>query len=205
MVQLKKKITIKIKHGEESSSSKSIETRIDEERKEEGIVKKKSTNVWLGAISILILAVIVFLCIRSCNQNDEAKKESNDLVAHVDSIANEKKSGNSIVTANDQINPHTETVNEMEETSSSDVSGSETHVDSIPVESLNQFVEEEKWVKDAKMNVEDNLSIAEVEAKAKDVIRGIYGNGMERRTKLGSSYSEIQGKVNEMYRKGTIQ
>lgn len=38
----------------------------------------------------------------------------------------------------------------------------------------------------------------DVEENARRVIRGDFGNGLERRDKLGTSYSEIQGKVNEM-------
>lgn len=44
----------------------------------------------------------------------------------------------------------------------------------------------------------------DVEENARRVIRGDYGNGLERRDKLGTSYSEIQGKVNEMYRQGLV-
>ena len=44
----------------------------------------------------------------------------------------------------------------------------------------------------------------DVEENARRVIRGDFGNGQERRDKLGSSYSEIQGKVNEMYRRGLV-
>lgn len=44
----------------------------------------------------------------------------------------------------------------------------------------------------------------DVEENARRVIRGDFGNGQERRDKLGSSYSEIQGKVNEMFRQGIV-
>lgn len=44
-----------------------------------------------------------------------------------------------------------------------------------------------------------------LEQKAKDVIRGKYGNGEVRKQKLGEQYAEIQNKVNEMYRKGLIK
>lgn len=44
----------------------------------------------------------------------------------------------------------------------------------------------------------------DVEENARRVIRGDFGNGLERRDKLGTSYSEIQGKVNEMYRQGLV-
>lgn len=44
----------------------------------------------------------------------------------------------------------------------------------------------------------------DVEENARRVIRGDFGNGQERKDKLGSSYSEIQGKVNEIYRQGLV-
>ena len=50
----------------------------------------------------------------------------------------------------------------------------------------------------------ESSSIGSVEAKAKQVIRGIYGNGSVRKQKLGNDYAEIQGKVNEMYRNGLV-
>ena len=40
---------------------------------------------------------------------------------------------------------------------------------------------------------------------ARRVIRGDFGSGEERKAKLGTSYSEIQSKVNEMYRKGLVR
>jgi uncharacterized tellurite resistance protein B-like protein len=44
-----------------------------------------------------------------------------------------------------------------------------------------------------------------VEEIAFDVIRGIYGNGLERKKNLGDRYAEIQSIVNEMYRKGLVR
>ena len=43
-----------------------------------------------------------------------------------------------------------------------------------------------------------------VEEKARKVIRGDFGNGAERKQKLGSEYKEIQQRVNKMYRNGTF-
>lgn len=44
----------------------------------------------------------------------------------------------------------------------------------------------------------------DVAENAKRVIRGDFGNGQERKDKLGSAYAEIQSKVNEMYRQGLV-
>lgn len=44
-----------------------------------------------------------------------------------------------------------------------------------------------------------------IEQKALDVIRGVFGNGQERKDKLGAEYAEIQKLVNEMYRTGKVK
>lgn len=44
----------------------------------------------------------------------------------------------------------------------------------------------------------------DVVENAHRVIRGDFGNGQERKDRLGSAYSEIQSKVNEMYRQGLV-
>jgi len=44
-----------------------------------------------------------------------------------------------------------------------------------------------------------------LEQKAKQVIRGNFGNGAERKRALGSEYNAIQSKVNEMYRNGEVK
>ena len=51
---------------------------------------------------------------------------------------------------------------------------------------------------------ESNLTAETIEAKAWLVIRGDFGNGKERKMKLGSDYSVIQNKVNELYKNGLV-
>ena len=48
-----------------------------------------------------------------------------------------------------------------------------------------------------------NLSANDIENLAKEVIRGNFGNGQERKDLLGENYSEIQKRVNELM-KGSI-
>ena len=52
---------------------------------------------------------------------------------------------------------------------------------------------------------ESDKKVVDVEEKARQVIRGDYGNGNIRKQKLGDEYSVIQSTVNEMYRKGLIK
>lgn len=56
----------------------------------------------------------------------------------------------------------------------------------------------------AKQSTASALVSGDVVENAKRVIRGDFGNGQERKDKLGSAYAEIQGKVNEMYRQGLV-
>lgn len=49
------------------------------------------------------------------------------------------------------------------------------------------------------------VSSGTLEQEAKSVIRGIYGNGDDRKRALGRRYDVIQSKVNEMYRNGEVK
>lgn len=55
-------------------------------------------------------------------------------------------------------------------------------------------------VEDVNNSVDNSKSIEEL---AKEVIAGKYGNGEERKQKLGSLYSEVQNRVNELLRGNT--
>lgn len=43
-----------------------------------------------------------------------------------------------------------------------------------------------------------------IDLEVKKVLKGVYGNGQERKDKLGASYAKIQHKVNELYRRGLV-
>ena len=49
-------------------------------------------------------------------------------------------------------------------------------------------------------NVEDMENSKSIEELARAVIRGEYGNGQERKNKLGNLYNEVQKRVNEILR-----
>lgn len=50
----------------------------------------------------------------------------------------------------------------------------------------------------------EQIATEQIEEMAIQVIRGDYGNGEERKNKLGSEYKVIQKRVNEMYRDGLV-
>lgn len=47
-------------------------------------------------------------------------------------------------------------------------------------------------------NSVDNSTNVDIEQIARDVIAGKYGNGQERKTKLGNTYNQVQARVNEI-------
>lgn len=51
----------------------------------------------------------------------------------------------------------------------------------------------------------DNNVDGDVETNARRVIRGDFGNGQVRKDRLGGLYSEIQSRVNEIYRQGLVR
>ena len=55
-------------------------------------------------------------------------------------------------------------------------------------------------VEDVENSVDNSKSIEEL---AKEVIAGKYGNGEERKQKLGNLYNEVQKRVNEILRGNT--
>lgn len=73
----------------------------------------------------------------------------------------------------------------------------EIHLLALDTDKNNGNFSRLKEVKEAYVNTD-------VEVNARRVIRGDFGNGQVRKDKLGSSYSVIQSKVNEMYRQGLV-
>lgn len=59
--------------------------------------------------------------------------------------------------------------------------------------------------KPVSINSQHLVPTGSVEEIAREVIRGIYGSGIERKQNLGDRYAEIQNFVNEMYRKGLVR
>ena len=49
-----------------------------------------------------------------------------------------------------------------------------------------------------------NIAQGSIEEKAMQVIRGNFGNGIDRKNALGNEYAVIQAKVNELLRNNTL-
>lgn len=66
----------------------------------------------------------------------------------------------------------------------------------------NPSISDDTQASDKPVSSTNSSSVKTVEEKAKEVWDGVYGNGTERKNKLGSDYKAVQKRVNEMYRNG---
>lgn len=218
MVQLKKKVTIKRKSSQEeipvagpiieepqnTEPASPIETQ-----------KQSNTGKVLGGIAVTaaILAGVYFWGIKSddnqsaqdenhteqveSNQNGVTPNDNEEkTVAGTESNDGEKESSSEdtqVSTGNDEVNAGQSTAQTQAENTEESPSA--------PKQELKATEPKEKsaHVSNASAPLSDDVNV-----NARRVIRGEFGCGQERKDKLGASYKEIQGKVNEMYRKGLV-
>lgn len=137
-------------------------------------------NKMVAIIAVIVLIVVAFVVYRSCGTN-ESKVVTNTIV----SDSTEKEKADTISNEEKSVSP----ISEQSQSTSSEVS-SETGTNA---ESNNTS---------AVPTTKSESSGNSIEEKAMQVWDGVYGNGTERKSKLGSDYKAVQKRVNEMYRNG---
>ena len=136
---------------------------------------KPKVKRWLLLVGIIVALVVAFLFLKPDNSDNSVSEEKNVLVS-----------------TSESLNGETE-----------DVKGN--NAESQPNLSLTEKPQTDTSIsKKEDIKTASNHSVEYVEKKALSVIRGNYGNGEERKNKLGTEYQVIQDKVNEMYRKGLV-
>ena len=182
MVELKRKVTLKTKNSsieenEEPIGQNPIPTN-----------SRKKLIVGLAALIVVVIAgFVLFGNNQSTGKSDAIVTDSltKDSVQKDSTLADSLKKENSSVVSNEESNnKETEDIKDEMQSKAS-----------VPVDTN---------VKSQQGPNTESSSMGSVEDKAKQVIRGIYGNGFVRKQKLGNDYAEIQGKVNEMYRNGLV-
>lgn len=198
MVQLKKKVTLKTKISDSDVKQdlQSKDTAPLEPVNNTGGGNKR--NLWIF-LSIIVLAAILLIVIvgkdkESSVRTDVAQKP---VTTKVDSIQSDKteetteKVDSVIVKKTDNTLKEEPTKTIAEKPSSESNSKQSSKPDVVKKENKAQT--------SSAIPVNGSL-----EQKAIAVIRGTYGNGLERKQKLGDEYTVIQNKVNEMYREGLV-
>ena len=185
MVQLKKKVTLKTKRTD-SDVKQDIQpknTVPQELVNKTGGGNKRNLWVFWG---IVVLAAILFFVFVA--QNPVTAKADSIQPAKTEETAEKVDSTNVEKTDNTLNEEPTKATAEMPSSESNSKQSSKPDV-----------VKEEKKNQTSAIPVNGSL-----EQKAIAVIRGTYGNGLERKQKLGDEYTVIQNKVNEMYRDGLV-
>lgn len=222
MVEIKRKVTIKKKTPQDEISSElHSSTGTLNEKKEpqtssmqeleqaDASTTKQNKSFWKGVVVALIVLIVVALIYFFVIKKDgDASRDSPafDPIAQNDSTENGANDSDSVDTVaavgQDASAPAVKDSEVMDDAASSSSSASRTSTTAQqPASSAKTSVTDTSNHQIPKVVVSSSF----VEEKAKQVIRGNFGNGQVRKDKLGDEYSMIQSKVNEMYRQGLVK
>ena len=198
MVQLKKKVTLKTKRAD-SDVKQDIQpknTVPQEPVNKTGGGNKRNLWVFLG---IVVLAAILFFVFVGKDNETSVKTNvaQNHVTAKADSIQPAKTEETAEKVDSTNVEKTDNTLKEEPTKATAEMPASESN---SKQSSKPDVVKEEK-----KTQTSSSIPVnGSLEQKAIAVIRGTYGNGLERKQKLGDEYTVIQNKVNEMYRDGLV-
>lgn len=199
MVQLKKKVTLKTKIAD-SDIKQDMHLKgagSSEPANNSGGGKKRNLLTFLGIIVLTLILFLVFVGKdnKSSTNTDTGK---NDVSAKVDFIKTIKS--DDITTEKVDSISVAKKDNTLKEDPAT-ASAEKTSIDNKSKQVSNIEVANDK----EKSQISSSRPLdGSLEQKAIAVIRGTYGNGLERKQKLGDEYTLIQNKVNEMYRDGLV-
>lgn len=137
----------------------------------------------LIAVIVVVLAFLAYVAYRSCGSGQENESEPTNTIV---SDSTEKEKTDTASNVKKATSPETEQEQNNVGENTGDVSAAPTKSDE-PTKQTSASV---------------STSNSSVEEKAMQVWDGVYGNGTERKSKLGTDYKAVQKRVNEMYRNG---
>lgn len=197
MVQLKKKVTLKKKVLDENppleenlvkeSAPKKEDIRKENPPLEENTITENSPKKnykWLYFVLILLLLLGGYYWLGNNNSTDDSEKVELTAPSEVE-----------------QATPIDSTESVKEDSVKSE-NGEGLDESTLPSETQTKDSAKNSPAETVKNH--GFSSSANVEQKALEVIRGVYGNGNERKSILGEQYTDIQNRVNEMYRNGLV-
>lgn len=198
MVQLKKKVTLKTKRAD-SDVKQDIQpknTALQEPVNKTGGGNKR--NLWAFLGIVVWAAILFFVFVGKDNETSvQTNVAQNPVTAKSDSIKPAKTEETAEKVDSTNVEKTDNTLKEEPTKATAEMPSLESN--SKQSSKLDVVKEEKKTQTSSAIPVNDSL-----EQKAIAVIRGTYGNGLERKQKLGDKYTVIQNKVNEMYRDGLV-
>ena len=202
MVELKKKVNLKTKVAETATQNQ--QTTQQPNPSSNGKGKK------LGVlIVIVVIAVVAFFLLKPDNSGNDvsvsspatsetvAQNADNDQIQEAEQPISESTSNEESTPVVEEDKSNKEAGDNNKPTTTSEQEGK--------TQTTSETTNQTKDVASETTQKKEAIPVgSSIEEKAKLVIRGDFGNGEERKMKLGSEYSAIQNKVNEMYAKGLV-
>ena len=203
MVKLKKKVTLKTKVTESSITPESTNVS--------GESRPNKGKKWFLLIALVIVAIVAFLLLKPEDTNDtDSVVKSEEATESLDQQENALKQ--------DTIQVDSESISNKEDgkvlandNSISDGMNAGDVKSNLPEEkekvnvvTQNNTQSSSQTTISVEKSKEEVVLSGSIDEKAIMVIRGDFGNGEERKNKLGSEYTVIQNRVNEMYDLGLV-
>lgn len=214
MVQLKRKVTLRTKEGPEVSAPKVEGTAL----KGPGVTPQPSSGGgkwWVAAVVVALLAAGGVYFVRQCGADrtpSVATAGQNDSVV-VDSVpaaaspsGGEAAASEGTGEAAPAANGNAETTAAPTGETSSAKAGGETHSAAAAPTKAASTAPASASASSTSTSAPTTAAApaqaptSSVEQTAREVMRGVYGNGQVRKDQLGSRYAKVQRRVNQIYR-----
>lgn len=214
MVQLKRKVTLRTKEGPEVSAPKVEGTAL----KGPGVTPQPSSGGgkwWVAAVVVALLAAGGVYFVRQCGADrtpSVATAGQNDSVV-VDSVpaaaspsGGEAAASEGTGEAAPAANGNAETTAAPTGETSSAKAGGETHSAAAAPTKAASTAPASASASSTSTSAPTTAAApaqaptSSVEQTAREVMRGVYGNGQVRKDRLAGRYAEVQRRVNQIYR-----
>ena len=198
MVQLKKKVTLKTKIADSDVKQDLQPKNTAPQEPINNTGGGNKHNLWIFLGIVVLAAILLFVFVGKGKESSvQTNVAQNHVTAKADSIQAAKTEEAAEKVDSTNVEKTDNTLKEEPAKATTEMPSSETN--SKQGSKPDVVKEEKKTQTSSVQSINGSL-----EQKAIAVIRGTYGNGLERKQKLGDEYTVIQNKVNEMYHDGLV-
>jgi len=205
MATIKRKVTLRTKEADAPAQVAQKETTAPKSTVSKES-KKSKKSLWIVlTLLIVVLGACAYLLLNRnstkdvCVEEKECVEQSQAVTPSEGEQSEEAPSANEETVSDDAVAEPVEDQAAPEDVVEENVKEPATPEQKaeVPVNTNSQNSFDSNKQQSKKVVLDGSL-----DDKARQVIRGNFGNGAERRQKLGDEYAEIQNRVNEMYREG---
>lgn len=146
---------------------------------------KPMKMTWIWVCSVIVLIVIVIACIRGCDSSEKAAQD----------IAGQPAVEQQVPASDEEESTEASTEEVTDEDAATEVSDKADAGSEATVPDASGMTASAAPSAQATASPASAIS-GDINAEADKVIRGEYGNGADRKARLGTSYSAVQAAVN---------